>query len=166
MGGKFVAGSAIKHTARGRRLRRRVVFCIVVLIVVALIRGGVYWARQPSPLTTLSSSEFNLAFEEDLAGYREFDEGLDNNINYLATHKEMFDPASGRVLTADEETMLRDAWTTVYDYAFALEYDQPRQQLDFVCFLDGREKDQTAVVATKQDFLVSYQRTKWCFAQE
>lgn len=49
---------------------------------------------------------------------------------------------------------------------FAREHGTPRQQMDFVYFLDGRERERKAVVGTLEDFLKTPLRPKWDFLQE
>lgn len=46
------------------------------------------------------------------------------------------------------------------------EHDRPDRQLDFVYFLDGREREKTAVVASEEDFRRSWQRYKWDVLQK
>jgi hypothetical protein len=48
---------------------------------------------------------------------------------------------------------------------FVREYGTPKQQMDFVYFLDGREAEQKAVVGTLEEFLKSPLRPKWDFLQ-
>lgn len=49
---------------------------------------------------------------------------------------------------------------------FQRDYGTPRQQLDFVWFLDGRERKGDAVWGDQQDFLDSHRRVKWDIAQK
>jgi hypothetical protein len=49
---------------------------------------------------------------------------------------------------------------------FERDYGSLRQQLDFVWFLDGREKQRDAVWGDVQDFLASHRRFKWDIAQK
>ena len=44
---------------------------------------------------------------------------------------------------------------------FAAARGKPEAQLDFVAFLDGRERARTAVAATEEEFLASPRRAKW-----
>jgi uncharacterized protein YycO len=44
---------------------------------------------------------------------------------------------------------------------YAEEHNSGKQQFDFVCFLDGYEHLGKAVIATKEDFLKSWERPKW-----
>ncbi len=119
--GRVLEGSATKATDKGLRLRRRVVTSIVFVSIVILARLGVYWVTQPSPLTELSPVEFNMVFETDLRNYFEYDKGIERHLAKLEEYSKQFGPDKSRILTADEEKLLRDIWTTIYDYAFALE---------------------------------------------
>lgn len=49
---------------------------------------------------------------------------------------------------------------------FDREYDTPGQELDFVYFLDGNEKDQKAAAKELSDFRLSHERLKWDIAQK
>jgi hypothetical protein len=44
---------------------------------------------------------------------------------------------------------------------YAEEAGRPDRRLDFVYFLDAREREQRVVVATEVDFLASHSRFKW-----
>jgi hypothetical protein len=121
MSGRVIKGKALKLTARGIRIRRRIIFCLLLTTVLILARLGIYWAQRPSPLTQLASTKFDEAFRVDLGRYREYDTGIERLLQSLESEAQMFDPNSNRVLTADEEKHLRDAWATCYDYAFALD---------------------------------------------
>lgn len=48
---------------------------------------------------------------------------------------------------------------------FAREHGTSRQQVDFVCFLEGREAEGRAVEATVEDLLKTPDRSKWDFLQ-
>ena len=65
--GRVLEGSATKATDKGLRLRKRVVTSIVFVGIVILARLGVYWVKQPSPLTELSPAEFNMVFDAEMA---------------------------------------------------------------------------------------------------
>ena len=119
--GRVLEGSATKATDKGLRLRRRVVTSIVFVSIVILARLGVYWVKQPSPLTELSPAEFNMVFETDLRNYFEYDKGIGRHLAKLEEYSKQFGPDKSRILTADEEKLFRDIWTTIYDYSFALE---------------------------------------------
>ncbi len=121
IGGRVLEGSAIKMTDKGLRLRRRVITAIVFVSLLILARLGVYWAQRPSPLTELSPAQFNMVFETDLRNYFEYDKGLDRLIETLEEYSKDFGTDRSRLLTASEEKLLRDIWTSIYDYAFALD---------------------------------------------
>lgn len=118
---KVISGSAVKLTRRRMRLRKTVILCLSLAVVGIVIRLGGCWAEQASPLTTMSPEKFNAAFDDDLARYNEYDSGLERQLKLLQTRPKILDPNNPRALTADQEKFLRDIWTTVYDYAFALD---------------------------------------------
>lgn len=54
----------------------------------------------------------------------------------------------------------------VRQYAQQLKLPDSTRQLDFVYFLDGREKKGKAVIATAKDFALSWERPKWDVVQK
>ncbi|MBC8481611.1 MAG: hypothetical protein H8D47_02995 [Planctomycetes bacterium] len=121
IGGRLLEGSVRKVTSKGLRLRRRVVTSIVFVSLVILARLGVYWVKQPSPLTELSPAKFNMVYETDMRNYFEYDKGIQRHLTTLEEYSKQFGADKSRILTANEEKLLRDIWTTIYDYAFALD---------------------------------------------
>ncbi len=122
--GRLLQGSTYRETRAGSRLRKRVVTCIILGALCIAARLALYWTEQPSPLTNLTRTEFDTAFELDGRRYRELDQGLRNAVAFLKQQHEMFDAESPAVLSADQEELLLEAWSTIYDHAFLL--DQTR----------------------------------------
>ncbi|MFH1419264.1 MAG: hypothetical protein ABII12_13385, partial [Planctomycetota bacterium] len=119
--GRSLQGRAYHETPERRKLRKRLIACLVLATVAVLVRLLVFWSQQPSTLTQLSRSTFDSAFEIDSQRYRELDRGLENAVAFLESQGDMFDPTSADVLTADQEKLLLDTWRTIYDYAFTLD---------------------------------------------
>ena len=110
-----------RATAAGSRLRKRVVACIILGSICIAARLALYWTQKPSPLTNLTTTEFDTAFELDGQRYRELDQGLRRAVAFLKQQHEMFDAESPVVLSADQEELLLETWRTIYDYAFLLD---------------------------------------------
>lgn len=68
---------------------------------------------------------------------------------------ELLDVAGRRTLPANE-------WVKLFD----AEYGTPRQQLDFVAFIDGQERPSRALEADAQTLRASHRRPKWDLAQK
>jgi len=119
--GRVLEGSATKKGETVLRLRRRVILSIVLVGLVIVGRLAVYWIKQPCPLTELSPAKFKMVFETDLRNYFEYDKAIARHINTLEKYSKRFGSDKTRILTPKEEKLLRDIWTTIYDYAFALE---------------------------------------------
>ena len=119
--GRFTDGSARKVTGEGLKIRRRVLFCIVLASIFIVLQLGVYWTQKPSPLTELSAVEFNEVFENDLQDYRHYDSAMEDLIGRLEECAKDFGGNTERVLTYDEEKMLGDLWAAMYDYAVSLD---------------------------------------------
>ena len=119
--GRVVEGSAVRLTQKGIRIRKRVLFCSVLISLALLVRLGVYWSQKPSPLTSLSRSQFNEAFEVDLDDYQRYDEAVEEYIDLLEAYSARFGDDKNRVLKPDEEKQLRDIWVGLYNYAIAMD---------------------------------------------
>ncbi len=119
--GRVLAGSATKPTERGLRLRRRVMVCLSLGAILIFVRLTFHWVENPSPLTNLTSEEFNQAFTIDLQRYLEYEGGLERQLEGFNEFSVVLRDEGGRVLTADEEAQLRGLWTATYDYAFSLD---------------------------------------------
>ncbi len=117
--GKTVEGTAFKPGANGPRIRRRMILCVSLLVAIIVSNFGINKTQQPCPLTQLGSTKFDEVFKSDLENYRQYDAAIERLLKPLENNAQMFDPNSDRVLNVDEEKLLRDAWTSIYDYAFA-----------------------------------------------
>ena len=95
--------------------------CLLLGGLVLLGRLSVFWMQRPSPLTELTAARFNEAFEANRARYVECASGLESLLVRLAAIDGAFGPQADRVLTPDEERLLRDAWIGARDYAIHLE---------------------------------------------
>ena len=83
------------------------------------LRLVLFAVQQPSPLTALSSEEFDTTFELDSRSYGDFDRGIEHYLTLLEARPELF--VDEHVLTADEEAFVLDCWVAIYDYSFALD---------------------------------------------
>ena len=75
--GRWMQGRASSGTARHRRLRKRVIACLLLATAGVGARLIVHWTQVPTALTSLSDSEFNRAFELDGRRYRELEQGME-----------------------------------------------------------------------------------------
>jgi len=119
--GRFVEGSAIRRTQKGVRIRKRVLFCSVLISLALLGRLGVYWSQKPTPLTSLTRAEFNELFDSDLENYHRYDAAIEEYIVLLEGYTEKFGSDKNRVLKSDEEKQLRDIWVGLYNYGIAMD---------------------------------------------
>jgi len=118
---QIIRGKVVKSTRKGLRIRRRITFCLVLASVGIVGRLILFWAQQPSPLTGLSVRQFNQAFEIDLERFHQYDSGMQQLLNDIEAHPELFDRQNQLVLSAEQEEYLRNIWTAFYDYSFALD---------------------------------------------
>ena len=118
--GRLLAGKAVSETDTGRRVRRRVVLAMALALVALTARLGLWWTEQPTDLTRLSPAEFEGAFAVDTARYQAHAAALDT----LAAQLDAADvPPAGhdRVLTPEEELLLRETWLAVHDISADLD---------------------------------------------
>ena len=119
--GLMLDGSATRLTPKGIRVRKRVIFCIALIIVGIVVNLWGRWTQQPCALTSLTEAQFDTAFEADQDHYRQYDNGIETQLRNIEKHMATTDEEKNRVLTGAQEKALRDAWMTIYDYAFALD---------------------------------------------
>jgi uncharacterized protein YycO len=119
--GYLLGDMAFKKSGGVRKFRTRVLVCLVLAALGLVGRLAVHWLDQPSPLTELSRTDFNRAYQIDFQRYVEYDRGLEKTVRFLEGRTDMFPASGGEVLTAEQERVLLDAWATVYDYAFSLD---------------------------------------------
>ncbi|MBW8036469.1 MAG: hypothetical protein FVQ79_12800, partial [Planctomycetes bacterium] len=118
---RTLQGSAVKITPAGIKIRKRVIFCATLLILAMLARLGVYYASKPSPLTNLSAMQFNEAFQEDLDTYLQSDKMIETHLITLEKYAVTAGEDKERLLTADEENLMRDIWASIYDCAYTID---------------------------------------------
>ncbi|MBN1816850.1 MAG: hypothetical protein JW828_05790 [Sedimentisphaerales bacterium] len=121
IGGQIMDESAWEHGGRRIRIRKRILLAFVVAFVLGAAHLTSCRMAQKSPLTELGPIRFNEAYETDLSQFWEYDRGLEAQLAILQENKSMFAGEDPQPLTAAQETLLRDVWTTIYDYAFALD---------------------------------------------
>lgn len=119
MAGRAMQGQAFHVGAKGLRVRKRVLAGVALVVLAGTLRLILFMVQQPSPLTALTSDEFETTFELDSENYREYDLGIENTLILLEARPELF--VDEHVLSADEEALLLDAWVAIYDYSFALD---------------------------------------------
>ncbi len=118
--GRLLRGKGYEDTERGTRIRKRVVGAFVL---ATLLMGGLLGFQQtevPTPLTSLTQPEYEVAFEADAARYRQLDEELGRTIRRMETMA-WAQGTGDEVLSADEEAALRDEWGAVWSHLRALD---------------------------------------------
>lgn len=61
--GRWLEGSAHEETPAGKKLRKRVTFCLVLAALLILTRLSIFWLRSSSPLTDLTPEQYNAQLE-------------------------------------------------------------------------------------------------------
>jgi len=118
--GKLLRGKLVAASPQGVRLRKRVVFVLVLMALALGVRLGIHYQQEPSPLTDMAVGDFEQAFELDAEAYRQHERGMERLLMELELQGV---PAPGKTdaLTADDEALLLDAYAALLDYAVALD---------------------------------------------
>lgn len=117
--GRLLAKKLYRETQRQSKVRKRVVACIVAILLLASFKLVLFWTQQPSRLTDLTPAEFNNTFAYNSELFKELDKGLENAVQHLYAKPEIFNEQ--HVLTASEEQLLQQSWISIWDMAFALD---------------------------------------------
>ena len=117
--GQTLSGAALRQTDRGLRLKKRVALVLALASLGAILRLGVYWVEQPSPLTELQPVDFHQAFNIDSKLYIEHSAALQRLMVRVASEASL--QPGGDVLDADTERRLLEHWRAFYDHAFSLD---------------------------------------------
>lgn len=139
------------------RKRKRIVLLAGLAVLVVLVRIGVYFAAQPTPLGTRSTAAFSSIFRDDARHFRDLDATLSDAVELL----ERSVPSRG-VLTAEQEAIAADAFAAYVDSAFAL--DQIRRFYEDYYRLDlsrlERDRHVMAFLLTFSAELALYENTE------
>ncbi len=117
--GRLFAKKLYRETQQQTKVRKRVIACIVAILLLAGFKLVLFWTQQPSRLTDLTPAEFNHAFAYNSALFKELAKGLENAVEHLYSKPEIF--RKQHVLTASEERLLKQSWRSIWDMAFALD---------------------------------------------
>lgn len=124
VGGKLLHGRAWEENPRGARLRKRVVFFLVIGSLALGGRLALFYAEQPSPLTALPREDLQAAFMVDLQRYRELERGMEATLRVLEAQPWLGPEAPEDVLSAEQEAMLLDSFEALW--ASTVEMDEIR----------------------------------------
>lgn len=117
--GRFLQGSATQETGTGPKVRKRIQFALWIAALATGLQLTLHGAKGPSPLTDLDPAAYEQVFAEDSDRYAELDAGLERAVQFLEGPGNFF--GKDAVLSYDEERTLLEAWTTIFDFAFALD---------------------------------------------
>ncbi len=117
--GRIVSGKSLKITPDGLKIRRRVIFCLILMMLVLAGRLAVHYSQKPNALTRMSVKEFDRTFLLNTQLYNQYSKALDGQFEILSDQKELFEPE--HALTPSEEKMLRESWVNIYTNAFAMD---------------------------------------------
>lgn len=116
----MILGSRLEGSAGQPAGRKRVALAALGIVLLAGVRMSVAWLEQPSPLTSLDLPTYRRVYANDAARYQELSRTLDRSLRVLA-EQEALSSDPPRVLSADEEAAVADAWEAYVHGAFALD---------------------------------------------
>ena len=116
--GRWLAGTAVVRTDRGARLRKRVMACLLLSVLGLAVWLGIYFTRQPSPLTNLAHGDFDRAFSIDVARYTAHSKGMERLLQRLERAPFL---RQDQVLTGAQGLRLREALRSLRAYAMSLD---------------------------------------------
>lgn len=136
--GANVKGGVMRENGKWKRLKKSVMaLCVLFAAAAAIHLAGCQFGQQAA-LTRLPADAFEAmiaADTEQLAGY---DREMECALKQMESHA-VFTTGADAALSAEDETFLRQAWLSLYDYAFAV--DQIRQSYaDWWRFDVGRKQ--------------------------
>lgn len=104
-----------------RRLRRRVLFSILAV----LLGIGIFFLGKeplgPSPVVGLSDEEIQTKFREDAALLLHYRDGLETLGAEIERQSALFDAPSEASLTEDQKQTLKRLWASLFDHCVALD---------------------------------------------
>lgn len=98
-----------------RRARRRTIALLALGLLAGVVRLGLHWAAQPSPLSLLSPQRYSEVAHADESQYRLLVANLEQSVRRLG------ELPSVEVLDDTNEARALDAWVGFVDAAFALD---------------------------------------------
>jgi hypothetical protein len=119
--GQWLKGKVVRETETGAGIRKRTVTLLVLAVCAALVRLAVFWAEQPSHLTSLEPDALVRSFQLDYRQYRLLDLELDRLVLRLEQLPRLRPNLPRQALSAADEKALREVWSGFYASAFALD---------------------------------------------
>lgn len=117
--GRIIRGKTHHFTGTQLVLHRSISLLLMCSTLLLGLRVAIYWSELPSPLTALDRDDFAKVYSHDKEQYFILSNGLSSTIDHLEGQQELF--SSKRVLTATEEAHLTTTWSSIYNYAIALD---------------------------------------------
>ncbi|MCP4653831.1 MAG: hypothetical protein GY856_00280 [bacterium] len=119
--GQWLKGKLVRAADEGGGIRKRTVTLLVLALLAAGFRLAVFWAEQPTPLTSRDSATLLESFALDTRQYLELDREMERLLRRIEA-SELFAPNRPRQpLKPADESLLRDSWAALYAGAFALD---------------------------------------------
>ena len=140
----------IRKTAQGRILRRRAIFCLLLLVFSLSFRMAVAHLRHPVALTSISLEDFRELYEMDQKYYFEISSQLDSILRRVMD-SELGALAEDAALSADQERFLLEAWSAFSDLGFSL--DQIRHRWEIWYHFDLGRSERPRLI---ESYLLTY----------
>ena len=122
LGSTFISG-AVRTTAKGKRLKKRVFFLCLMLFVICTMLLISCQLQKQTALTSLSPEDFEITVSSHLELLEVYDKEMESLLKQLYSRPVL--ATSGEPLSGSQEKFLRECWLSLYDTAFGL--DQIRE---------------------------------------
>jgi hypothetical protein len=121
LAGQWLKGKVVRETDSGAGIRKRTVTLLALAVCAALVRLAVFWAEQPTHLTSLAPDELVRSFQLDCRQYRLLDQEMERLVWRVEQVPRLRPNLPRQALSAADEEVLRDVWSGFYASAFALD---------------------------------------------
>ncbi|MEN8127133.1 MAG: YiiX/YebB-like N1pC/P60 family cysteine hydrolase [Planctomycetota bacterium] len=115
-----IISKAKTMTGKQLHIRKRIVLLMTLLAVIPFVHLASCQLQTQTPLTTMSSDEFQYALSQHLELLTTYDKEMEHVLERLTDREDLFSQNSANSLTQSQETFLRDSWLMLYDYSFAI----------------------------------------------
>ena len=120
----FATGAHMERSVTdepGRRWGRRGAMFATLAAASLVSLVAVSIMGRPTPLTTMTASEFRRTYELDARYFRDLDRNLRGLVAELESRGDLFDADAARALTVEDEALVLDAWASYLNTAIALD---------------------------------------------
>ncbi len=123
LGSSLISG-AVKMTAKGIRIKKRIFLLSMLLMLISLIHLLGCQFQKKTPLTALPAEDFEITVSAHADLLVIYDREMESVLRKMHA-QDIFTKPTDTPLSLNEERFLRQSWLSIYNYAFSI--DQIRQ---------------------------------------